>query len=239
MQATLPVHTFNRTHQYIWHDSFIHMTRLVYALWRDSFIPMIWLVHKSDMTHWYMWRDPFIQVIWLINTCATTHPYIWHTPFINLTWPIHTGWRRPIEYLISCRSFFCERATNERALLREMTCKDKASYGSLPLCTSTMTHQYIWHDWFIHMTWLMGTCATTHPYIWRNSLTNVTWLIHTRNLTHQYIRHEWVMLHLQTSYVIYMDSYKYHDSSIYMTWLIYTHDSTHRYMRHDSSIYTT
>jgi len=41
----------------------------------------------------------------------------------------NTGWRRPI----GCRNLqiiFRKRATNYRALLRKMTYKDKASYGS-------------------------------------------------------------------------------------------------------------
>ena len=46
----------------------------------------------------------------------------------------HTGWRR----LTGCcklKVIFCKRATNSRALLRKMTCKDKASYDSTPPCT--------------------------------------------------------------------------------------------------------
>jgi len=46
-----------------------------------------------------------------------------------------TGWRRPIGCLKSQDSFR-KRATNYRALLRKMTYKDKASYGSSPPCTS-------------------------------------------------------------------------------------------------------
>jgi len=45
-----------------------------------------------------------------------------------------TGLRR----LIGClklQGIFRKRATNCRALLRNMTCKDKAFYGSLPPCT--------------------------------------------------------------------------------------------------------
>ena len=34
--------------------------------------------------------------------------------------------------------FFRKRATNYRALLRKMTCKDKASYGSSPPCTRSL-----------------------------------------------------------------------------------------------------
>ena len=45
------------------------------------------------------------------------------------------GWRRHIGCLKS-RGIFRKRATNNRALLRKTTCKDKASYGSSPPCTS-------------------------------------------------------------------------------------------------------
>ena len=47
---------------------------------------------------------------------------------------VRTGWRR----LIGClklRVIFCKRATNYRAILREMTCKNKPSYASSPPCS--------------------------------------------------------------------------------------------------------
>jgi len=49
-----------------------------------------------------------------------------------------TGWRR----LIGClklQVIFRKRATEYRALLWKMTCKDKASYGSSPLCMRCLT----------------------------------------------------------------------------------------------------
>ena len=42
-----------------------------------------------------------------------------------------TGWRRPIG-CFKLQDIFRKRATNYRALWREMTYKDKASYGSSP-----------------------------------------------------------------------------------------------------------
>jgi len=45
----------------------------------------------------------------------------------------YKGWRRPIGCL-KLQVIFCKRATNYRALLWKMTCKDKASYGSSPPC---------------------------------------------------------------------------------------------------------
>jgi len=50
---------------------------------------------------------------------------------------IHTEWRRPKGYLKS-QVIFRKRATNHRALLRKMTFKDKASYGSTPLCKALL-----------------------------------------------------------------------------------------------------
>jgi len=47
---------------------------------------------------------------------------------------LSTRWRRPIQCL-DLLIIFRKWATNYRALLRKMTCKDKASYGSSPPCT--------------------------------------------------------------------------------------------------------
>ena len=47
---------------------------------------------------------------------------------------VGTGWRTPTGCL-KLLVIFCKRATNYRALLREMTDNDKASYGSWPPCT--------------------------------------------------------------------------------------------------------
>jgi len=48
----------------------------------------------------------------------------------------HTGWRRCIGCL-KLRVAFRKRANNYRALLRKMTHKDQASYGSSLLCSPT------------------------------------------------------------------------------------------------------
>jgi len=46
-----------------------------------------------------------------------------------------TGWRRCIRSL-KLQISFRKRTTNYRAVSREMTCKDKASYDSTPPCAS-------------------------------------------------------------------------------------------------------
>ena len=47
--------------------------------------------------------------------------------------PYDTGWRRCIACL-KLQVSFRKRTTNQRALVRKMTCKDKASYASSPPC---------------------------------------------------------------------------------------------------------
>ena len=61
----------------------------------------------------------------------------------------HTGWRRPI-WCFKLQVNFRKRATCYRALLQEMTCKDKASDDSTPTCMSMrcplthMSNELVW-----------------------------------------------------------------------------------------------
>jgi len=52
-----------------------------------------------------------------------------------------TGSPRPIGCL-NLQVIFRKRGTNYRVLLRKMTCKDKASYGSLPPCITYRNSRY-------------------------------------------------------------------------------------------------
>ena len=54
-----------------------------------------------------------------------------------------TEWRRPIGCL-KLQIIFRKRATNYRALLQEMSFKDKASYGSSPPCIQVCVRMYIY-----------------------------------------------------------------------------------------------
>ena len=70
----------------------------------------------------------------------------------------YTGWPRPTGCL-KLHVIFRNRATDCRALLQKITCKDKACYGSSPLCDSlpsrpspsdTLQHpttQSAWNSW--------------------------------------------------------------------------------------------
>jgi len=76
--------------------------------------------HKSTRAH-----APKTLILRPHSCCSGTH-------FAS------TGWQRLIECL-KLQVIFRKRVTNYRALLRKMTCKDKASYGTSTPCTHT-TH---------------------------------------------------------------------------------------------------
>ena len=79
----------------------------------------------------------------------------------------HTGWQRPIRCL-ELQVISRKRATNYRALLRKMTYKDKASYGSSPPCIN-----YTWAMTIIHESYqLYITHTHTHT-----PCTNHTWVM--------------------------------------------------------------
>jgi len=59
------------------------------------------------------------------------------------------GWRRPMG-CYKLQVIFRKRATNYRALLRKMTCKDKASYGFSPPCIR-------YEIWNVGWLWLVGS----------------------------------------------------------------------------------
>jgi len=71
-----------------------------------------------------------VCLIWF--SVFSTKPWNWVLKH-RLVIHICTGWRRPIGCL-KLQFIFRKRATNYRALLRKMTYKDKASYGSSPIC---------------------------------------------------------------------------------------------------------
>ena len=55
-----------------------------------------------------------------------------------------------------------------------------------------MTHQYLWHDSLVGVTWLIRTCDMTHLY--------VIWFLCICDMTHSYV---------------------WHDAPAYVTWLIH------------------
>jgi len=74
-------------------------------------------------------RDDILNTTYALLLCTFVSVYTRIYPRMHQ--PIRTFIRSSV--FISC----CRRATNYRALLREMTYKDTASYASAPLCIQT------------------------------------------------------------------------------------------------------
>ena len=82
------------------------------------------------------------------------------------------GWRRPIGCL-KLQVIFHQRATNSRALLREMTYKDKASYDSTPPCSAV-------EQWDLVENRYCGTCVEYcggTAILWRIAIAVHAWNI--------------------------------------------------------------
>jgi len=101
----------------------------------------------------YMHKHRYSYMMMRIHTLSHTHVYThtlsfclslslslslsWHTIQYSSVCVTTTGWRRHIGCL-KLQDICRKRAIDYRALLRKITCKDKASYGSLSPCTVVM-----------------------------------------------------------------------------------------------------
>jgi len=89
-------------------------------------------------------KNSTVHELYSIIFFYTRMEFSWHKP--NVTWHawnrtsknyrmLNTGWRRLIGSP-KLQIIFHKTATKYRSLLQKMTCKDQASYGSLPPCTT-------------------------------------------------------------------------------------------------------
>jgi len=193
------------THSYVWHDSFIRVTRLI---------------HTCDLTHSYVWHDSFIRVTRLIHTCNTTHSNMQHDLLIHATWLAHLFTRMSHD---TCHDSFIH--VTWRIHIRHIP--HLKSHRTVHPDT---THPYIctnesWQitcDSFIHVTWL------THMFAWASLdfFVHATRLIHNRDMTHQGT-HNTVQPGMTHSYIC-------TNASWHTTRLIHACDTTHSRTWHDS-----
>jgi len=121
---------------------------------------------------------------------------MWHHT-VEMVWDFahDTGWRRLIECLKS-QVILRKRATNYRALLREMTYKDKASYGSSPPCTTRLSLIYVYMYVCIYI------YIFSHPFSWHHETPGVscicayTLYVYTHVYVHVYVYiHVYIHIH--------------------------------------------
>ena len=130
---------------HMWHTAFIcdttHSCASMWHLSNDTSLNQ--MKHMTSNTGWLRWVGSLkIQISFaeyrLFYRALLQKTIKWNIlhdeTHPNDTYS-NTGWRRPIGCL-KLHIIFRKRATNYRALLQKTTYKDKASYGSLPLCNT-------------------------------------------------------------------------------------------------------
>ena len=104
--------------EYIYYVSHVHI--LCVRIWLYTYIHGV-CVHVQVNMYTYIYIYVYVHV--------NMYTYIYIHVYVRPTW-----WRRPIG-CFKLQVVFCKRATIYRALLREITYTDKASYGSSPPCS--------------------------------------------------------------------------------------------------------
>jgi len=86
--VTWLIHTCDVTHAYVWHTSFMCVTRLVHT--HIARCCAMWLVRMCDGTRSYVWRDSFVCVMWLIQLTSCTQSCTWVMSFLYISCVSHT-----------------------------------------------------------------------------------------------------------------------------------------------------
>jgi len=121
---------------YVWYDGLIRLMWLIHMC--DSFIcvtcgklSMAWLIHVCHTCRVTHGTCTDLGVALLVHMCGMTHSIICVIRSTHLL----TGWPRLIRCL-KLQFIVRKRATHYRAVLQEMTYKDKASYDFTPPCST-------------------------------------------------------------------------------------------------------
>jgi len=130
--------------------------------------------HHLLFSHIHMHTYIIIHMCGTLQTYSQRHTIFYSLIYICICIYLYicdsqghtTGWRRPIGCL-KLQDSFRKRATNYRAVLREMTFKDKVSDGSSPhiICLS-LTYSLIYICIFIHSC----ICVCLHLSRWKKGM---------------------------------------------------------------------
>ena len=145
----------DRTHSYVWHDSFICVTCLI---------------HMRDKTHSYVWHDSCICVTWPIHMCDKPYSCVWRGSFTPHTchWLIlHMPCVLPQGYP---RAAFT--SVTWLIHMRDVTRSEKKITSKIPArCIPVVSSAA-----FVCLIWLIHVCDMAHSHLWHESFTPVTWL---------------------------------------------------------------
>jgi len=201
------------THQYVRHNSFIRVTRLIQSALQllqgcqhqdaSSLLQNIVsfaeyrlfyraLLQKRPIianikTQSYVWSEVFICVPRLINMCAMTH-----LCDSKYSYMCHASFIYVWYDVFMCvpRLIHMCATTHLCDTNPSYVCHDSLICVKRLIRMCDLTHSYVCHDSFICVPWLIHICDTTHSYVWLDPFICVPWLIQTCVTTHQYVRHD-------------------------------------------------
>jgi len=154
---------YNMTHLYVWHDWLIRVIGLIYlcdmthcCVWHHSWTDVVapgdcchrltkWTgcVYMYDMTYSCVWHDLCADVVSSEDCCH----HLRKEPCILRTEP-YVITKEPYMYVL----------TEEYVFSSEDCCHHLTRWTWL-IYMCEMTPSYMWHNWFVCVTWLVHWCS--------------------------------------------------------------------------------
>ena len=180
-------------HSYVWHDSFICVTRLV---------------HICDITHSYFWYDLFIFctsifIFWTYFTKAPLSHVLHRVALRCSVLQFVAVWCSVLQCVaVYILDILSKGASVTHRHARHHPYKCDMSHMKESSHTESVTdirmgprgysakrsyvHLYVWHVSLIWMGRHISICDMTHSYVWHDSFICVTWLIHIWHMCHKH-----------------------------------------------------
>jgi len=190
------------THSYVWHDSFICVTRL--TEWRrPTGCLKLQVIFRQRTTNYrsllqkmtYKDKASYGSSPSCSNICEKSHSCVWHNSCIR------ASFRRALTLLCSsdtsqhvCMIWLIRMCVHTCDMTHSYVWHDSFICVEWLIHMGAVTYVYVWHDAFICVTWLAYMCDVTRSYVWRDSFICVTWLIHMCDMTHSYELYRAVLL---------------------------------------------